>query len=37
MFPKIIEGLIRLCIGVRDEALGSPMRMGRVEKSLDLF
>jgi hypothetical protein len=37
MLPKIIEGLIRFCIGVRDEVLENPIRIGRVEKSLDLF
>jgi len=37
MLPKIIEGLIRLYIGVRDEVLQNPIRMGRAEKSLDLF
>jgi len=36
-FQKIIEGLIRLCIGVRDEVLENPIRMRKAEKSSDLF
>jgi hypothetical protein len=28
MLPKIIDGLIRLCTGVRDEVLENPIRMG---------
>jgi hypothetical protein len=32
MLPKIIEGLIRVCIGGRPEVLLNPVRMGEVEK-----
>jgi hypothetical protein len=34
MLPKIIGGLIRVCVGVRHEVLQNPMRMGSVKKIL---